>query len=342
MGTDGQEALRAIGVTEQEEAVYRVLLRRPGLSASEIAARVSGIPVRRVATIAGRLEGKGLINRVAGQEGLFVPAPPEVAVEALILRRQEHLERARLEARRMEATFRAARQRRPPGPLDVVEVVLGAEAVGQRFEQIVSGARTRIMVFDRPPFASAPGSVDPLEIEALERGIENRSIYDPQGLTLPGRIDHLRTVVGAGEQARVLAGLPMKLFIADDRVAFIPLSLDEPGMEGALLVQPSPVLDALITLFEALWERAVPVDFSGEWSLPPDGRSSVAASTMDADLMMLLRSGLKDQAIARQLGVSHRTILRRVSRVMETLGATTRFQAGWLAARAEGRDIPDS
>jgi DNA-binding NarL/FixJ family response regulator len=48
---------------------------------------------------------------------------------------------------------------------------------------------------------------------------------------------------------------------------------------------------------------------------------------------VLLAAGLKDEAIARQLGVSLRTIHRRTGDLLDRLGARTRFQAGMQAAR---------
>ncbi len=45
-------------------------------------------------------------------------------------------------------------------------------------------------------------------------------------------------------------------------------------------------------------------------------------------LLTMLRAGLKDQAIARQLGLSTRTATRRIAALMARLDATTRFQAG--------------
>jgi DNA-binding NarL/FixJ family response regulator len=48
------------------------------------------------------------------------------------------------------------------------------------------------------------------------------------------------------------------------------------------------------------------------------------------ELMML---GAKDESIARQLGVSLRTVRRRIADLMDELGAATRFQAGMEAAR---------
>jgi sugar-specific transcriptional regulator TrmB len=328
---EGAKVLESVGVTEDEEAVYRVLLERPGATPPEVS-HTLGQPPRKIRTMLAKLESVGLVSRIAGPRDRFAPAPPEVAIEVLVLNRQEQLERTRLAAKEMDAAFRAARAE-TSGPLDIVEVVLGREAVDQRFEQLVKGARERLLVFDKPPyaaqFASAPNE---LELQLLARGVSNRALYDTEGLAIPGRIEQLSTAVAAGEEARAIPDLPMKMFIADDHLGLIPLSLDEPGLEGALLVQPSPVLQALIKLFETLWDRAVPIDrVTGP--PPPAGASTTRPSDEDEQLLMLLVAGLKDRAVARQLGVAPRTVLRRVANLMSSLGAQTRFQAGWLSAK---------
>jgi len=56
-----------------------------------------------------------------------------------------------------------------------------------------------------------------------------------------------------------------------------------------------------------------------------------------AALLSLLVYGLNDKAIMHELGVSHRAVSRRIVELMEGVGAITRFQAGWLAARAADR-----
>lgn len=48
----------------------------------------------------------------------------------------------------------------------------------------------------------------------------------------------------------------------------------------------------------------------------------------DSELLELLASGLTDAAIGRRLGVSYRTVQRRVRTLMMRLEAATRFQAG--------------
>ena len=114
------------------------------------------------------------------------------------------------------------------------------------------------------------------------------------------------------EAARVLPSVPIHLYLADDRLALVLLAPD-----SAVILQPCGLFDAYAVLFERLWERALPVH-----SPPTDTDALVA----------LLLSGLTDQAIARQLGVSPRTAQRKIAALMQELGARTRFQAGAQAA----------
>jgi hypothetical protein len=53
-----------------------------------------------------------------------------------------------------------------------------------------------------------------------------------------------------------------------------------------------------------------------------------------APLLTLMASGLTDGAIARKLGISERTVRRRVSDILAELGVATRFQAGLLLSSA--------
>src|SRR5260370_3343798 len=62
----------------------------------------------------------------------------------------------------------------------------------------------------------------------------------------------------------------MKLAIADRRLAIMPLNVNASTqhapsqMESAVVVHQSSLLDALATLFEAFWDRALPLSFSAE------------------------------------------------------------------------------
>ena len=89
------------------------------------------------------------------------------------------------------------------------------------------------------------------------------------------------------------------------------------------MIRPSTLLDGLIDYWELCWRSAVPLQAPAEDPVSEEDRA----------LLALLVSGLKDEAIARQLDWSVRTMRRRMSRLYELLGAANRFQAGAIAAR---------
>lgn len=114
--------------------------------------------------------------------------------------------------------------------------------------------------------------------------------------------------------------VPLRLAIYDGKVATLPALTGRPVTEGVLVVRPSSLLDALIALFEQVWATALPLSL--EESAEGDDADD------DRTLIALLAAGMGDQAIARQLGISLRTVGRRVQRVQTGLNAATRFQAG--------------
>jgi DNA-binding NarL/FixJ family response regulator len=126
----------------------------------------------------------------------------------------------------------------------------------------------------------------------------------------------------------------MKMILADERMAILPISSGNRVLDAAYVVHPCSLLEALATLFEAEWERAVPLRMD---SARQDGSGTdrVGPAEDHRRLLGLLAVGLTDEAIARALGWSARTTQRRLQGLMRELGATTRFQAG-MAARDRG------
>ena len=62
----------------------------------------------------------------------------------------------------------------------------------------------------------------------------------------------------------------------------------------------------------------------------PEGTDEITAR--DRELLTLLAAGMKDREIACTMGVTERTVGRRVTELMERLDAVTRFRAGVRAA----------
>uniref|UniRef100_UPI000E3E4FA8 helix-turn-helix transcriptional regulator n=1 Tax=Allorhizocola rhizosphaerae TaxID=1872709 RepID=UPI000E3E4FA8 len=230
--------------------------------------------------------------------------------------RAAELDRARAAAGPLSELFAAAQT----GGTDQVEVLHGSAALGRWFVRLQQEAREEVTTLDRPPYALTTSN--PVESQLLARGVSYRAVYAPEALEWPGVLGDIRGLVRQGEQARVLPGLRIKLAIADRRIALMPLSLDFSDVR-AVVIRPSALLDGLLDYWEMCWQAAIPLEAPEHDALSEDDRM----------LLTLLVSGLKDEAIARQLGWSLRTMRRRMSRLNELLGAANRFQAGVIAAR---------
>jgi sugar-specific transcriptional regulator TrmB len=314
--------LQAVGVSADDELIYRDLLHHPRSSVAAVARRTgrSGASLRRSLP---RLEQLGLISRVPGPPPLLVATRPTIAVEALVSRRQEELAQARVAASALMAELPEDVHHQPE---ELITVVRGQQGVAQQFIQLQQGARDEIMVLDRPPYAQDPQAPNPGELDVLRRGVRVRGIYAVEALEIPGMLAHAQDAVAAGEQARVGQVVPTKLAIADRRLAILPLTAEQ-QVDSALIVHPSTLLDTLVALFELLWRTGLPLPLLGA------GAAAAEDTNPDPDLTTLLMAGLKDEAVARQLGISLRTVHRRTSALLDELDARTRFQAGVLAGR---------
>jgi predicted transcriptional regulator len=147
----------------------------------------------------------------------------------------------------------------------------------------------------------------------------------PEKMVLPSL--GLRVVVEAtakapdyGETTRLSIGVPANLALADDRSALLPLD------RSALIVRPGNLLNALAALFEAIWVMATP--------LAPLSALDIV-DEHDRTLLSLLVAGLTDDAAGARLGMSRRTVARRVQRLMQVTGAHSRLQLGWWARERE-------
>lgn len=81
---------------------------------------------------------------------------------------------------------------------------------------------------------------------------------------------------------------------------------------------------------EAAVVQACATAFAGMWAYSQEAVG--AAPVRDSDVLRALGGGSTDECAARELNISTRTYRRRVAELMAQLGASSRFQAGMLAA----------
>ncbi|HEY0180942.1 MAG TPA: helix-turn-helix domain-containing protein [Dokdonella sp.] len=321
-------ALETLGLDESEQAVYRKLFERETAGATAVAAALRR-PAATVQRALDSLERKGLVTRLPERPPRYLLAPPDIAIEALVSKRQGELQRARLVGAHLQEKLMRGRGGDEKDERRVVEIITGSEAQVRVYEQLQHSARTEFLGIERPPYVMGVANRNAAQGRAIARGVAYRNIVDASTLELPGALDRLRDHIGAGEETRVFAGVSLKLVVVDRSLALVPLDLDR-VYDAALLVRSSTLLDALCQRFELMWARAAPIVFEA------DGRATVGAPAPlppGADrLVAMLAAGLNDKAIAHDLAISARTLDRRVVELMRCLDARTRFQAGWLAA----------
>lgn len=327
--------LEMLDLSPEENACYEELVANPRVTHDELRRRVA-IDERGVLQAVNGLEDKGLVSASVEDPPRLIPAPPEVAVEVLILQQRERFERARIYAAELMDLYREG-----DGPEDVgeyVEVIRGNEVVRQRAEQVQSLAQQELRLLlrcDDARFAVGAGS----EPAPWADGIEIRRICERQALEGDGG-GSFPPVRAENEDVRILPELPVSFVVADRELALLPW--DEDDDAAAFVVHPSRLLDVLLHLADTLWSLATPVVPTRTGQSPDEVAAGL--SGRDLQILQLLQAGLTDFAISRRLDVSERTVGRRVSSLMRAAGAQTRFQLGWRAAERgwlAGANAPD-
>ncbi|MFE3451933.1 hypothetical protein ACFXJ8_23730 [Nonomuraea sp. NPDC059194] len=309
--------LRALGLDRAEERAYRALIDL-GAAAPEVLADRLRLAEGETRSLLRRLESLGLASPSGADLDRYVASAPDVALRAMLVQRHDELRRTELAVSELTELYRRAAGGRTVS--DLVEVVTGAGATRQRFEQLQRGAEHEVLAFvtESPMVMSAEENL--AEDAAVRRGVRYRVIIERAVLDQPGGLRRAELATAQGEEIAVVDSLPMKLVIADRSVALVPLT--SAGQEpGAVVVHASGLLDALISLFDWAWDRAGALHLA-----PGEKPGGIAAS--DAKILALLFAGLTDEAVAKQLGLSPRTVQRRVRHLMDLSGAVTRLQLG--------------
>lgn len=314
--------LDALGLDEAHTAVYRCVLQQPSASPAEIGS-VMSMSVPRVRAIVAELEGLGLLARQAASSDRFVASPPSISIRPLLLERERGLSRAHQALVELSDLYRRSAQQRSVA--DVVDVVLGDDAVRQRVAQLQAASVSQVRVLVLHEVALVSGEENIEEDRALARGVRYRVIVESAVLERPGFLPAAREMAQIGEEIRVLPTLPTRMFIADDQMALVPMRSQGEDQGGALLIHPSGLLDLVTSIFEEYWRTAT--------AFLPVAAPLTVDEEIDRDLLRLLLLGVTDAAAASQLGISLRTVQRRVADLMETAGVTTRMQLGAEAVR---------
>lgn len=323
-------ALEILGLNGLPESVYRALLADPRADLTRLG-RTLGVSEAEVRAAVRRLVELSLVREHSGGR-VYVPVNPEVALDAMLSLEQAEL--SRRERRLLQARAELARLVRDNEPggtttgpvrqvsrLDDIDQILKVvhDLAARCYQETLSIVTTGII----PPDELAE-SVEH-DVGMMRRGVRLRILNTRAQAQVEHMRDHMTLLHRHGAEIRVADTLPHRLLVFDRAIAFLPVT---PGRvrAGALVVREPAIIANLVTLFSSLWSGATDLDQLTESGGP-------GASELDRNVLMLMSSGVKDEAAARQLNISDRTYRRHVADILVRLGASSRFQAGVEAVR---------
>jgi DNA-binding CsgD family transcriptional regulator len=168
---------------------------------------------------------------------------------------------------------------------------------------------------------------------SLARGVRLRVIHQNAALQHPGQVRYMQAIEDLGGRVRVRDNLPFRLLLSDGAAAVCSVA-DQVGDTDTFLLRGNQMVTMLERVFEATWVDAVPLSTAtGQSGLARDTATISGLSGQQESILRLLGEGQTDQAIARQLGITTRTVTRRIGEIYESLGVDSRFQAGVAAQR---------
>ncbi|MGX7824497.1 LuxR C-terminal-related transcriptional regulator [Actinokineospora sp. 24-640] len=314
-----------LGLAEGAEAAYRIMLRGRSWTAAGLGDKL-GWPQARVEEALANLAADGLTADSAERPGAVRAVEPCVALPALAGRRTRaaddpaHTEPAMPDAATV-ARF-VASSRRPiggPGPHVAFAGPDDATAYLERLASTVTGE----IVFLVPSWSTgAHEFAKQIAEAALRRGATLRHIWAASVAEHPQAAEHAAWLTARWAPPRLIDQVPLRATLIDGATAILADS------QRTGLVRATTTLNTLTHMADRLWAAATPAPTTR------GARGKAASSDSRNQLVLrLLADGLTDDAIARRIGVSVRTIRNDVAGAMTKLQARSRFQAGVRAVQ---------
>ena len=250
-----------LGLTSYEARAYVALIKRNSYTAAQVA-RMAGLPRQRIYDVLGSLVSKGLASTRPGSNMKYAAVAPELAIERLMSRQRAELAELELDAaaivENLTPDFEAGQVH--TDPLEYIEVLRDRGAINERFGELQSQVKREILVFTKPPYARPPQeNVEGIEItpKVIARSMYEVSLFEDTEAT-----EGVRRFVEAGEEARVVERLPLKLVIIDETI--VMFGMEDPVANSEALtivvVEHPSLAQVLKVAFNSIWDGGMPFD----------------------------------------------------------------------------------
>ncbi|HET7676368.1 MAG TPA: helix-turn-helix domain-containing protein [Candidatus Limnocylindrales bacterium] len=250
--------LTSLGLTSYEAKAYLALIRRDSYTAAQVA-RQAALPRQRIYDVLGSLVEKGLATSRPGSVVKYAATSPELAIERLLNARRQALNDLEQASRQMieqlTPDFEAGQAH--TDPLEYIEVLRDRGAINERFDELQAAIKREILVFTKPPYATPPQeNVEGLQVTRTHTA---RSVYEFSIFDDPATIEGVRRFLEAGEEARFVESLPLKLVIIDESIVMFGMEDPVAGSSDlTIVVVEHPSLARILKVaFETVWSSGL-------------------------------------------------------------------------------------
>src|SRR6476660_850854 len=251
------EALTRLGLTEYESRAYLTLMARDRYTAAELA-RSAGIPRQRIYDVLGSLSERGLVRSRPGPVARYTAVDPQAAANRLMTVHREAFEELEKTTDQLVDQLGPvwAAGRAEDAPMDFIEIVRDRTHLAEVFADLQSGAQYQLLTQARNPSLVVENPAGLRATRRLSRaGGDVRCLYEYAMLDDAAAVAETERFVRAGELARLVPEVPMRLCIADG--ARVLMSLRDPVAGGtsdtAVLIEHPALAGMLVQAYEAAW-----------------------------------------------------------------------------------------
>jgi hypothetical protein len=144
--------------------------------------------------------------------------------------------------------------------MEYIEVLRDRGAINERFAELQASVKREILVFTKPPYATPP----PENVGGIEvaRSHLARSVYELDILEDEAAARGIKRFIDAGEEARFVEHVPLKLVIIDEATVLFGMQDPMAGAEDlTIMVVEHPALAQTLKLaFNRVWDRGLEFD----------------------------------------------------------------------------------
>lgn len=258
-----------MGFYERDARIYMALLEQRELTAMEIH-KLTNIPRTKVYEITQRMIRSGMcIEKQRGGKKKYQAVEPKRAIAQLVSEHENDLEEKKKLAKSFAKMVNPIYNRGSQiVDAEYVEIVKGMPSVNERYVNLLNNTKRELLGFVKRPYGLKKKrrivvEQENAEFEMLNRGAVARVLYDlPKKEEHQSVFAHIEKCMKKGERARVIANIPVKMFVFDQR--YVLMALESAKLAGypftMIVIEHPGLAQGATMLFNYLWEMAEEVE----------------------------------------------------------------------------------